>query len=110
MQIAVTLRSLGRVMPSMWQQNIQSGAVGELDTWLRQMLERPPDKPPAPFWTLHRHDELIARWADVVGVDRVTVVVVDDARPRLRPAGLRAAARACATGRSRPTGTWPTGR
>ena len=54
--IAVTLRSLGRVMPSMWQQNIQAGAVAEFDSWLRQMLERPPDKPPAPFWTLHRHD------------------------------------------------------
>ena len=71
--IAVTLRSLGRVMPSMWQQNIQSGAVGELDAWLRGLLERPPDKPRAPFWTLHRHDELIARWAEVVGPDRVTV-------------------------------------
>ena len=76
--IAVTLRSLGRVMPSMWQQNIQSGAVGELDAWLRGLLERPPDKPRAPFWTLHRHDELIARWAEVVGPDRVTAIVVDD--------------------------------
>ena len=76
--IAVTLRSLGRVMPSMWQQNIQSGAVGELDSWLRGLLERPPDKPRAPFWTLHRHDELIARWAEVVGPDRVTAIVVDD--------------------------------
>ena len=76
--IAVTLRSLGRVMPSMWQQNIQSGAVGELDSWLRGLLERPPDKPRAPFWTLHRHDELIARWAEVVGPERVTAIVVDD--------------------------------
>jgi hypothetical protein len=76
--IAVTLRSLGRVMPSMWQQNIQAGTVAEFDAWLRQMLERPPDKPPAPFWTLHRHDQLIARWADAVGTDRVTVVVADD--------------------------------
>ena len=76
--IAVTLRSLGRVMPSMWQQNVQANAIADFDTWLHSMLERPPDKPPAPFWTLHRHDELVARWADVVGPDRVTVIVVDD--------------------------------
>ncbi len=31
-----------------------------------------------PFWTLHHHDRLIERWADVVGIDHVTVVVVDD--------------------------------
>jgi hypothetical protein len=76
--VAVTLRSLGRVMPSMWQQNIQAGAVGEFDTWLKGLLERPPDRPRAPFWTLHRHDELVARWADAVGIDRMTVVIVDD--------------------------------
>jgi hypothetical protein len=77
-RIVVTLRPLGRIMPSMWQQNIQAGAAGTLDGWLKGLLLRPPDKPRAPFWTLHQHDELVARWADAVGVDRVTVVVVDD--------------------------------
>ena len=50
-----------------------------------------PDKITPSFWNRHRHDRLIARWAEVVGYDRMTVVVARRGRPRLRPAGLRAA-------------------
>lgn len=72
--IVVTVRSLVRVMPSMWQQNIQSGAVIGFEEWVRWVL----DEPTRPFWKLERHDRLIERWAAVVGTDQVTVVVVDD--------------------------------
>jgi hypothetical protein len=72
--VVVTLRPLLRVMPSMWQQNIQQGTVTPFDEWLRQVL----GDPTRPFWKLERHDQLIDRWAAVVGVDRVTGVVVDD--------------------------------
>jgi hypothetical protein len=72
--VVVTLRPLLRVMPSMWQQNIQQGTVTPFDDWLRQVLA----DPTRPFWKLERHDQLIDRWAAVVGVDRVTGVVVDD--------------------------------
>ena len=30
------------------------------------------------FWQLHRHDQLIERWAAVLGPERVTAVVVDE--------------------------------
>jgi hypothetical protein len=30
------------------------------------------------MWGAHRHDQLVSRWADVVGADRVTVIVVDE--------------------------------
>lgn len=72
--VVVTLRPLLRVMPSMWQQNVQQGSVTPFEDWVRQMLA----DPAKPFWTLERHDQLIDRWAAVVGVDRVTGVVVDD--------------------------------
>jgi hypothetical protein len=72
--IVVTLRPLLRVMPSMWQQNIQQGTVTPFEDWLREVLA----DPKRPFWRLERHDQLIDRWAAVVGVDRVTGVVVDD--------------------------------
>ena len=72
--IVVTLRSLVRVMPSMWQQNIQMGTVMPFEEWVRWVL----DDPTRPFWKLERHDRLIERWAAVVGTDRVSVVVVDD--------------------------------
>lgn len=72
--IVVTLRSLVRIMPSMWQQNTQLGTVTPFGDWVRRVL----DDPTRPFWTLERHDQLIERWAAVVGLERVTAVVVDD--------------------------------
>jgi hypothetical protein len=73
-QIVVTLRPLARILPSMWQQNVQAGQVNSFESWLESALKRPEH----PFWTLHRHDLLIARWAAVVGLDRVTAIVVDE--------------------------------
>jgi hypothetical protein len=91
-RVAVTLRPLARILPSMWQQNVQAGQVNAFETWLEAVFRRPRH----PFWTLHQHDRLIARWAGVVGVERVTAIVVDDrdheALPRSfeRLLGLRA--------------------
>ena len=72
--IVVTLRPIARILPSMWQQNVQAGQVNGFESWLESVLRRPEH----PFWTLHRHDKLISRWAAVVGVDRVTAIVVDE--------------------------------
>ena len=72
--VAVTLRALVRVMPSMWQQNVQAGTVAPLEEWVDSILS----DPTRPFWTLHRHDQLVGRWAAVVGPERVIAVVVDD--------------------------------
>lgn len=72
--IVVTLRSLVRIMPSMWQQNIQLGTVMPFEEWVRWVL----DDPTRPFWKLERHDKLIERWAAAVGPGRVTAVVIDE--------------------------------
>ena len=77
-RIAVTVRPLARIIPSHWQQNIQAGTVVGLDAWIESLFREPPGRPNPRFWWLQRHDQLIARWADVVGPDRVTAVVVDD--------------------------------
>ena len=76
--VAVTLRPLARIVPSMWQQNVQAGTTATIDAWLRTVLDRAAGESRHPFWTLERHDELIDRWAAVVGTERVTAVVVDD--------------------------------
>jgi hypothetical protein len=78
LHVAVTLRPLARIIPSMWQQNVQAGTVATLDDWLRDVLARTDGPKRHSFWTLQRHDELIDRWSSVVGADRVTGVVVDD--------------------------------
>jgi hypothetical protein len=73
-RIAVTLRPLAKVIPSMWQQNVQQGTVTPLDDWVKGVA----DETNRSFWFLERHDELIERWAAIVGRERVIGVVVDD--------------------------------
>jgi hypothetical protein len=76
--IVATLRPLAKIMPSAWQQYLQNGARLQYDRWLRGMLLRPPyDRPTPSFWKRHRHDEILARWAEIAGPDHVTAIIVD---------------------------------
>ena len=86
-RIAVTLRPLARILPSQWQQSAQAGMLRDYEAWLQAVFREPGGAVGKAFWHRHRHDELVARWAEVVGRDRVTVVVADD---RDRTASLRA--------------------
>jgi hypothetical protein len=76
--VVVTLRPLAKILPSQWQQNVQAGIVASYDRWLEGVFRQPPGRPNPNFWMLHHHDELIARWAEVVGTDHVTALVVDE--------------------------------
>lgn len=76
--IAVTLRPLAKVIPSQWQQYVQNRLAEPFDTWLDALLNKPRGTVTPTFWFRHRHDELIQRWVDVVGPDRVTAIVLDD--------------------------------
>lgn len=75
--VIVTLRPLAKILPSQWQQGVQAGQPRSLDQWLERAFATSPDASRS-IWHWHRHDRLVARWADVVGVDRMTVIVVDD--------------------------------
>ena len=77
-QIVVTLRPLARILPSQWQQYIQSNMRASYDTWLDAMFNKEGSRLSPSFWQRHRHDRLVARWAEVVGPDRVTVVALDE--------------------------------
>jgi hypothetical protein len=79
MHVVVTLRPLARVLPSNYQQIVQAGGSDTFEAFLVRLFRPAPGQAPHGFWYLQRHDELLARWADVVGPDHVTAVVVDDA-------------------------------
>lgn len=80
--VVVTLRSLLKVLPSQWQEYVKAGAHYTYETWLAGMFQNPPYERSTPtFWHRHRHDALVERWGSVVGLDNITVVVVDDADP-----------------------------
>jgi hypothetical protein len=76
-QVVVTLRPLAKILPSQWQQGVQAGQPRSLDAWLEWVFAASPDDSRS-MWHWHRHDRLVARWAEVVGIDRMTVIVVDD--------------------------------
>ncbi|MGK5530382.1 hypothetical protein [Streptomyces sp. URMC 129] len=80
--VVVTLRPLRKILPSHWQQYVKHGLCLSYEEWLDSVLRRPLEECPTPeFWHRHRHDALLERWADAAGLDNLTVVVVDDARP-----------------------------
>jgi hypothetical protein len=74
----VTLRPLSGLLPSQWQQYLQSGLRLPYDTWLGQILDGPQGSDPLPlFWRRHDHGALVERWAAVVGPQQLAVVVPD---------------------------------
>lgn len=84
--VVVTARPLAKVLPSQWQLDLRgSFTSSSFEEWLGWTL-RPRGVRriaqligvPHPFWFRHRHDQLARRWADAIGADRVSVVVVDD--------------------------------
>jgi hypothetical protein len=81
--VVVTLRPLLKILPSHWQQDVKHGRCHSYEDWLTGLLRLSPDEecPTPEFWHRHRHDVLLERWADAVGRDNLTVVVVDDAEP-----------------------------
>jgi hypothetical protein len=76
--VVVTLRPLAKIIPSQWQQWVQNQVATPLDGWIRELLDKPGGNAGTTFWRRHRHDRLIATWAEVVGTDRVTAVALDD--------------------------------
>ena len=84
--VAITVRPLAKVLPSQWQLDLRgSFTSSSFDEWLGWTLKPRGARRiaqligvPHPFWFRHRHDQLAARWADAIGPDRVSVVVVDD--------------------------------
>jgi hypothetical protein len=83
-QVVVTLRPLEKLLPSNWQQYIKSGYRVPYGKWLENVLESREKRPITPsFWLRNNHPEVIRRWSEAAGgPDRVTVVIVDSAKPR----------------------------
>ena len=80
--VVVTVRSLGRLLPSSWQQYLKYGQTMAYEKWLRTILDPDYDGRVTPtFWRRNDHGRLVRRWADLLGPDRVTVLVVDDVGP-----------------------------
>ncbi len=76
--VAVTLRAIGSILPSAWQQHVKSGMSMSYESWLDVILNDPDSSRSTRFW--YRHDQVVQvqRWCDIVGPERVHVVVIPD--------------------------------
>ncbi|WP_122816187.1 hypothetical protein [Nocardioides pantholopis] len=88
--VVVTLRPVFRILASQWQQYMQNrpllGYDDALDYagWLDRVLNSPENPGVTPsFWKRHRHDRLVQTWAEAIGADRVTAIVVDESDRRM---------------------------
>jgi hypothetical protein len=79
LRVVVTLRPLSKILPSAWQQYLKSGHALPYEQWLDAVLADPPNRSVTPsFWRRHDHGAVVTRWAEVVGPDRMNVVVIDE--------------------------------
>ncbi len=80
--VVVTLRPLTKIAPSQWQQFTQNGRHMSFEDWIADVFPDPPSTDGAQlFWHRHAHGELVARWADAVGPENLTVIVADGSAP-----------------------------
>ncbi len=78
-EVIITLRNLGKLLPSSWQQYLKYGVAAPYETWLENTFAAESKRTVSPsFWRRNNHHVLAQRWADVVGNDRVTVIVLED--------------------------------
>lgn len=76
--VVLTLRSVADFLASMWQQEVKSGEVRDLDTWTRERLEA------IDSYNLLRRDDgtgVARRWVREFGPEHVTVVVLERSSP-----------------------------
>ncbi|MHB1067343.1 MAG: hypothetical protein ACYC2Z_07950 [Candidatus Nanopelagicales bacterium] len=75
--VVVTLRNLGRLLPSSWQQYLKYGLVADYDKWLRNVFSDDKGHMTPSFWRRNDHAGVIQRWAEALGPHGVTVLVLE---------------------------------
>lgn len=76
--VVVTLRSIGAILPSAWQQRLKSGYSAPYNQFLKAVFAQQRKKRADRFWYRHDQIEQVRRWADIVGIDRTYAVIVPD--------------------------------
>ena len=80
--VVITLRPLVKIIPSQWQQYVRDRMRSAYPEWLDLMFNHADETTITPtFWRRHRHDLLVRRWAEAVGKQNLTVIVLDESQP-----------------------------
>lgn len=77
--VVVTLRNLGKLLPSSWQQYLKYGLTTPYEKWLDDVFANPGASKISPtFWRRHDHGDVLVRWAAAVGAENLNVLVLED--------------------------------
>ena len=74
--VVITLRAIGSILPSAWQQQVKSGMTMRYEQWLEKILADEASSKSDHFWWRHDQVEQVKRWAEIVGPDRTYAVVI----------------------------------
>lgn len=87
-EVVITCRSLGRSLPSLWQQHVRNGRSTSFERYLTMLADqrrRPAheieDEPDLHLWRAFAIGGLVRRWVKAVGLDRVQVVTATGSPP-----------------------------
>lgn len=80
--VVVTLRNLGKLLPSSWQQYLKYGLTTDYETWLEDVFADPGASPKTSkisptFWRRHDHGDVLTRWSQAVGKNNVNVLILE---------------------------------
>lgn len=86
--IVITMRDLGRILPSSWQQHVRNTHTQSYRRYLERRASERGDLPPVQmqaewdaerhhtFWRSYAYGALVRRWQGLVGSDHVSVVTL----------------------------------
>jgi len=89
--VVITMRDLGRIFPSSWQQHVRNTHTEPYRSYIRRRAEQRGSLPPSQmqeawdternqtFWRSYAYGALVRRWQSLVGADRVRVVTLPPA-------------------------------
>ncbi len=77
-RVVVTLRPIGAILPSSWQQRLKYGSSRGYATFLKQMLGARDSRAKQRFWFRNDQVAQVSRWAGIVGPERVYAVIIPE--------------------------------
>ncbi|WP_062299473.1 hypothetical protein [Demequina maris] len=90
LHVVITARAYVSVLPSAWQQWVKDAGDAPFETWIARVLDvrdreggTEGSGPGTGFWRQHDLPAIARVWADLLGPERVHVVILDKSRPAL---------------------------
>lgn len=78
-QVVITLRNIGNLLSSSYQQYLKYGLRERYEPWLEDLFAKDDGSRMSPsFWLRNHHDVVIERWARAAGPERVTALILED--------------------------------